>query len=350
MIRLETFLILFIKFHLHTFDINKLKMNISVSNPIENTLNYTIYIFYALTIFIFGFFGNIMGTIVLLKKRLKKLGARNIYRYLFITDTIYLIQIVIDCIAVNYGFNITIYSIAWCRIYYHLNNSFATLSPMLLVYISIERFISIKYPHLRFTLRRSHYQLIFLIIIFAFNLVYYLPFLIYFNLDIIESNGLECNFADAKSIKTFTFMDLTNRVLTPCILITMTSILLILTIFKTRNRAFKRSLRNTNLIENRSFKKDIKFTIISISLNLFYIILTIPLPIVSIFSDYFSDFAFYFSFYLFLLTYSINFYVFLIFNSLFRKEFFNLFRTSMKLNLTNRQKVMELSTDNARNL
>lgn len=288
----------------------------------EKKLHYVSYQLYVTTILGLGFFGNIMGIVVLLKRKLVKLGARNTFRYLFITDTIYLIQMVVDSIAYNYGYDITAMSVLSCRVYFHVNNSIATLSPMLLVYISLERLISIKYPHKRFILRKPNNQFIYLICIFVFNMVYYSPFLFYFNFSIQKSssNRSECNFADSKSIRTFSYMDLTNRVLMPCLLTTFTSILLILTIFKTRNRAFRHII-----IDNRSFKKDAKFTITSICINLFYIVLTLPLPIYNIFSDYFSEFAFSFAFYLFCLTYSINFYIFLLFNSLFRKEFIVMF-------------------------
>ena len=298
-------------------------MSKNESNEEDNPYHYFAYQMYSITIFGLGFFGNIMGIVVLLKRKLIKLGARNTYRYLFITDTIYLIQMFTDSFAFNMGYDVTALSVLSCRVFFHINNSLATLSPMLLVYISLERLISIKYPHKRFILRKPNYQFLYLVLVFAFNLCYYSPFLFYFNFVISKmdpkTNISECNFADLKSIKTFSYMDLTNRVVTPCVLIMLTSILLILTIFKTRTRVFRHFM-----IDNRSYKKDVKFTITSICVNLFYIVLTAPLPIYNIFSDYFSNFAFSFTFYLFCLTYSMNFYLFILFNSLFRKEFVNL--------------------------
>lgn len=310
------------------------------SNKDETKIHLIVYQFYILTILAFGFFGNIMGIVVLLKRKLAKLGARNTYRYLFITDTMYLIQMVTDAILFNYGYDITGISILSCRVYYYINNSLATLSPMLLVYISVERLISIKYSHKRFILRRPINQFFYLISVIFFNMIYYSPFLFHFNLDIYKtsSNRSDCDFADFKSIRMFSLMDLTNRVLTPCLLTTVTTVLLILTIFRIRKKANRHVIVDSRSCNNT--KKDVKFTITSICINLFYIFLTLPLPIYNIFSDYFSDFAFSFAFYLFSLTYSINFYVFLLFNSLFRKEFFNFFKSkkdySLKMKIINK--------------
>lgn len=49
-------------------------------------LNYTI----APIIFLFGFFGNIIGLIVISRKELNKIGPVLIYKFLFISDNIYL--------------------------------------------------------------------------------------------------------------------------------------------------------------------------------------------------------------------------------------------------------------------
>jgi hypothetical protein len=83
-------------------------------------------------------------------------------------------------------------------------------------------------------------------------------------------------------------------------------------------------LRKENSSEDHGFislSKEIRLTITSISLNIFYIVLTLPLPGILIFGKYASDSMLFFNFFLFCLSYAINFYLLLLMNSLFRNEF-----------------------------
>jgi len=272
--------------------------------------------------FFIGFFGNVMGFVVLLRKNLVNIGARNMFRYLFITDTLFIIQLLIDAITVNFGYNVTVLSKFSCYMYYYLSYTLASISPMLLVYISVERYISIRYPYKKFTLRKKRYQFYYLICVIIFNFVYYSPYLFSFQFWNTEKNETllyECNFVSLERQKILSLMDLLNRVCLPSFLVTITTHMLLFTIFKSRNRVFK-SLR-----ENRHFKRDVRFAFTSIILNIFYVILTFPLPILLIWGKNFSDFTFHLSFLMFYSSYNINFCILIASNSLFRNEFLNMF-------------------------
>jgi hypothetical protein len=276
--------------------------------------------------FFIALFGNIMALAVLLRKNLINIGARNIYRYLFIADTLFVLQLIIDATAYYFDYDATTLSLHSCKIYYYFSYTLASISPMLLVYISIERFISIRYPAKKFTLRSNRNQFIYLICVIAFNLTFYFPYLFSFEFK-IESNNknetllLECNFKSLEIEKILSLMDLLNRVCIPSILVTITTHMLIFSIFKSRTRV----LKNFTSQENRIFKKDIRFAISSITLNIFYISLTLPLPLLLIFDKNFSDFAFHLTFSMFYSSYCSNFILMLASNSLFRNEFVNMF-------------------------
>jgi len=91
-------------------------------------------------------------------------------------------------------------------------------------------------------------------------------------------------------------------------------------------------LRKENSSEDHGFislSKEIKLTITSISLNVFYILLTVPLPGILI-GKYASDSLLFCNFFLFCLSYAINFYLLILMNSLFRNEFITiLFRNTI---------------------
>jgi len=116
-------------------------------------------------------------------------------------------------------------------------------------------------------------------------------------------------------------MDLLNRVLIPSVLMVIASTLLIKSVCSLRMGEFTEQLSNAD--ENN--RREVRLAITSIVLNIIYMILTFPLPIILLFGDHFSEFFLYLNFNLFCLSYSINFYVLFCMNTLFRKEFFLIF-------------------------
>jgi hypothetical protein len=180
-------------------------------------------------------------------------------------------------------------------------------------------------------LRKSTIQLFYLIVTVAFNCIYYLPCVIYFEIimknDYNSSNETQnqnltyetkCLIVDENLEIILPIMDLLNRVIIPCILMLTASFFLIRSVHKLK-------LENVYQADEHS-RREVKLTITSICLNLIYVFLTLPLPVVLLFGNYVHEFVLFSNFYLFCLSYSLNFYVLLLMNSLFRAEFFNLFK------------------------
>jgi hypothetical protein len=282
-----------------------------------------VYFIMPLIILVFGFFGNLVGIIVLQSKRLESMATRKMYCLLFFFDTIYLIHLVINYLELSYGIDITFVSSLSCKLHIYFNYSLANISPMILVYISIERLIEIKYPIKRILFKQTSTHIIYLAIIFVYNSLFYLPFPILIDQKITineESHYVMCSFTDSDIDVILSWMDLINRVLVPFLLMIIFSILLIHSIFSSSNRI----LTNYTTSENMTFKKDIKLSITSLLLNLFYILLCLPISI----NDFvnFTEFYFTFTLYVFYMSYAVNFYIILISNSLVRREFLILFK------------------------
>lgn len=274
-------------------------------------------------ILILGLFGNLIGLLVLLRPKLEKIGPRVIYGFLFIMDTFFLIQIIHKYLQIGLNLNLDNVSSFWCKFNRYFNYSQDAISPMLLVYISIEKYISIKYPYKRQILNKTANQIIFSVCCYMFNCVYYLPISFYQDLVDHSNNSnvtvIFCDFISQESQTILSMMDLVNLVIIPFILMVVFSFLLMSSIFRSRRRV----MTNYTSGENKTFKRDIKLAITSISLNLIYLILNVPLSIVS-FTSNFTDFIFYLCVYIFFASYAVNFYTILFTNSLFRKEFFSL--------------------------
>jgi hypothetical protein len=71
-------------------------------NTFEYFVNYILPPF----VFFIGQSGNAMGVFILMKKKLKKIGPRSMYRYLFVMDSLYLLFLLESYTAISFRVNI----------------------------------------------------------------------------------------------------------------------------------------------------------------------------------------------------------------------------------------------------
>jgi len=223
----------------------------------------------------------------------------------------------------QYAFKIdvTSFSSLACKSYWYISYAFATISPMLNVYISIERFISIAYPSKREILRKKHIQWAYTIVLTLFNLGLYVPVGLFNDL-VIQSNKTACDFIDIYWTHTCGYIDLINRVIVPSLLMIIFSIMIITTIFKSRSRmaVFSSSSR-----QNRTFQKDVRFSLLSIMMDISYIVFSLPVSILVLFPNYWLSPEYILFSFIFFMAYSANFYLLFSANRLFRGGFYSIF-------------------------
>lgn len=275
-------------------------------------------------VFVFGLVGNSLGLLVLMKRKrnLYKIGPIKIYIYLFLIDTFYLFQILAS-ISANGGHDISIINSLTCKVANYFNYSFATISPMLLVYLSFDRFIVIKYPHKSIYMRKRINQLKFLIVVIFFNLFYYSPVLYYYDLNRVNRTSNEtlfCGFANPRGQLIISLMDLLNRVLVPSALMFLSSNLIVCLIYKLRTRI----IANFKPTEVNNFNRDIRLAVSSILMNLIFIVFNLPISI-TLFLPFEAN-SFLITFYLYYLSYAVNFYIILHTNQVYRHEALVLFK------------------------
>ena len=97
-----------------------------------------------------------------------------------------------------FNFDPTIISNIGCQIYDFFNYALDALSPWCLVYISVEKFISIAYPGKRLIFKKKRNQIIFFIILCLFNFIYHLN--IPFSVEIETINNLTICFFNSYKI------------------------------------------------------------------------------------------------------------------------------------------------------
>ena len=277
---------------------------------------------------LFGVPGNAIGFIVFSRKKLAKFPARNIYRFMAIVDTIYLLsQIAQD--TMNYiGFDLRLVSDITCKLYKFYNFAFAPISFWLLVYISIERFISIRFRSVKF-FQNGKIQFIIIAAITVYNICLYSPMLDYmqiFETNINSTNSSQilkrCRLRVPSFSKVISIMDLINAVILPFIFMAITSILLTVTILASRLRILNFSSEQ----DRKKLARDIKVGITCIILNIFFFFLNLPICIANymLLSDLDED-TYSLVIAIFYVNYFINFYILAFFNSAFRNELFIFF-------------------------
>jgi hypothetical protein len=275
-------------------------------------------------ILVFGLLGNTLGIIVLCNKDLKNIGPKRTYIYLFLSDSFLLVQIIGTYFELARNLYIGTLSDFSCKLWIYCNYSFATISSYLIVYISVERCISITRPAWKFFLRKNKNQLIWFIIVTIACMLYYLPSGLYYKIVPLSDDGpftINCFFSDAYAQLFISYMDLIARAILPFILMIICSVTLIYSLFKSRLRVVENFLAE----ENQTIHRELRLAVSSISLNIIYIITQLPLSI-TMFQTDFSDFYYELTYYIFYLSYAINFYIILATNSLFRSRFLSLFR------------------------
>jgi hypothetical protein len=229
--------------------------------------------YFAPAIIILGLFGNLFGLIVISKKKLVKIGPQIVYIALFIFDSLKFFLIFQPYILFAFNIDITLFSRLSCKTLFYINYAFGSFSPFFNVYISIERYISIAFSGKKDFLRKKKIQLGFSIALVLCNLILYVPAVVNFELVIFENHKI-CNFKDYFWQQTYGFIDLMNRVILTFGLMTIFSLLIIHTIFTSRSRMA------SNTRANGTYRKDVKFSLISVTLNVSFIVSSLPISII----------------------------------------------------------------------
>ena len=173
-------------------------------------------------------------------------------------------------------------------------------------------------------------QILLCLALFVFNFCYYIPKAWFSNYEAFNSSEnstelvYEC--VDTDELRIVGWMDLFNSTLLPfCFMILFTGVT-ITRIFKSRVRIFA----NTNTA--RIKQKDIKFAITTITLCVSFFLLNLPLCVHNLFAseivfdDVDANLFNTISIFFFYSNFAVVFYVNLLTNSIFRKEFFIFFR------------------------
>jgi len=288
------------------------------------------------SILVIGILGNTIGLIIFSRKAFKNFPSRYVYIALALIDTFNLIFAIVRDLLIspsNYWSNLFV-----CKTFMFIAISFGATSPWLLVFISVEKFISIRLPNFKL-FRQQSFQTAIVLAIILFNLVYNNPFIYSFtfvnqsknitvNISQFDFNHQVICYYDENKRKLATILNLINSSLVPFLFMVIFSVLLVHTIMKSRLRVLRMSSNH----DQSRLRKDIQFAISSVAMNLFFLLFTFPFKFGHFLSnDPYTDLFFNLIFFLFYLSFCDNFYILFFLNKIFNKQVFILFGLKQQL-------------------
>ena len=127
---------------------------------------------FAPIIIILGSIGNLLGLIIISNNKLSRMGPHNVFICMFAFDCIYLPLIFYPYLANAFQINIPAMSNWGCKLYWYARYSMAIISPMMNVYISVERYITIKFSRRILFFLKKKIQIIYILGIVLVNLAF----------------------------------------------------------------------------------------------------------------------------------------------------------------------------------
>lgn len=272
-----------------------------------------------------GLVGNLIGLYALLRYKIKKKFPSYVfYVSLAIFDTVNLIILV--TIEFLNNFNVGDSSVLACKIIKFLEFSVEGNSSWILVCISVERLILIKFNRCNI-FKELRSKLIAILIILVSNIVLYSPIIHYATLEFNNDTLSDlCTISNTDGFRKInSYIDLFNSTVIPFVMMTVCSIFLCYMIFKSRLNIT--NLKNAK--DRNRLRKDIKFSISSLIQNVIFICLAMPMCIIDFGLFDFLSVAVYF---IFVLEFCVNFYILFVFNSIFRNQVLYVFGFSRNKN------------------
>ena len=253
----------------------------------ESTMKYLInYINICLVLLIFV--GSISNCFVFKIYSTVKFRKLSISIYFMASSLVDLIMVTVNLtvfyLRSQYNFIIQNQNNFTCKFFWWLAFAIGPISPWLSVTVSLDRFFNIIYPRKFPILTQLSIQISIIVGIILFNFLFYAQILLNFNWIEVKSVNVtdygrgNCEMATGQ---TLFLMDLFNSTLVPFVFMIVLSGALIRGINEARKRT---GVTNTN-----TQMRDQRFAITTVSLNLIFLLLNLPVVVFNILASYLTS-------------------------------------------------------------
>ena len=270
-----------------------------------------------------GLIGNLLAFSIFSRNKFQNTIFSTYYRVLLLMDLFVILTKLELIIYINQLPTFRIISSLTCKITTYLIYLNPAISAWILVLISVDRFLSIYMPGKFLFRKQIKNQLMACLIVTIYNCIIFIPAIVSsglrLNLSNTNNNTINCHKGDLVHLNDL--IELINSILITFIIMILCTIFTILAIFKSRNKSSSSS---------NQAKRDIRFAIVSIALNISFFVLTFPqdfyVLIDFILSLKVDNHAFLILSMLKTFHFGTTFYLTIILNQTFRNEFFNLIK------------------------
>jgi hypothetical protein len=265
-----------------------------------------------------GLVGNLIGLVVFSQKKLNKLKTKSIYQALLCIDSIFVFSQIFEDTSESFNVDLSKTSIISCKIVGYWNFAIGAISVWYLLYITIERYVAIKFRNIKL-LQNKKFQIFIIILVIVYNLVLYTPFAIFYNIfknSTLNETIVYCDFGEQHTAFIMFTADLINSTLLPFSIIIIFSCLLIYTILSSRITM----MRTQSHFIKKKLLKDIRLSLSIVVLNLNILVTNLPIQISNNFFPDLDDYLYNVFCCIMYTSYCINTYVLFFFNSIFRDE------------------------------
>ena len=239
-------------------------------------------------IFIFGSLSNVIVFLVYSRKRLNRISASFFFKAIAFNDIILLIQELRHFLKLTFNKDLKLDSDFSCKILMYMTYATPAVSTWIMVYLSFERYLSIKYLK-KFNFRKYFKVKVFILLsIYTVNYMFYIPVSIF---ETITKNNQSkmCDLNESYQKFTITSMNLVFSTLLPFSIMFIFSALIINYLIKSgpNYKLMRASSEKTRL------RKDVQFSITLIIHNLFFLLAYLPVVTLDFFINLEYDFLHY---------------------------------------------------------
>ena len=275
-----------------------------------------------------GLIGNIISIIVFSKKTFRTNSISTYCISIAIFENLSIAEMIADFFRVVYRVKAIDQTNFNCKIINYISTIMSTVQACLLVAFSIDKLLSMKSVQI---IKKKWFQFSIVGSIVFINALAYIFLPISLRRTEKYPGVYICDYSTIVFYKEFFIVNLLESCLVPFIIMSVTSTLTIRLLIKSRNSVEK--INGQVLKERRS--RDRKYAISSITFNIFFIVLKLPLLVYYILSAFYSYYNLYiqwFSLVFYFINISSSFFIHFATNSLFRREFKNVFLRFGKAN------------------
>jgi hypothetical protein len=298
-------------------------------------------------IFIFpiGIISNILNIVIYSRPSFQGVAMAFYLRVLACTHIVGLFHVLLIVLQAKYNIDLKAMSDVHCIILNLLIYVPAT-SAWIEVILSFDRLLMVSpQKYIRYSiLRKRYFQIAIVLVLFLVNIILYLPFVSHFKVinSVVNGTQIESCYLETDAIiygSILNWVDFFNSALIPFLLMSILTINILRRIKETRRRRRQSYFMNLNkTMSNRKAsttsssslqKQSNNFLATSIALNIIFINFNFPITLIMIFNNYYNNemtqiiFAVCVNIYYYHM--SMMFFLYLIVNSLFRKEFISTF-------------------------